>query len=364
MQKRTVLLNPGPVNVTKRVESALLRGDLCHREKECTDLISSIREKLIKVFGIEKDYTSALISGSGTAALEMAVSASVSSGRKALVINNGVYGERIAKIAQRYGLETKVLEYAWGDLPRLDEIDNALKNDSKIEVVMVVHHETTTGLLNPLEPIAEITHRHERVLLVDCISSLGGDEFDFGLWKPEICVGTANKCVQGFPGVSFVLTRKEDLLRIEKISPRSLYFDLPAHVKAQDKGDTLFTPAIQAHYGLDEALDELGEETVVDRVKRYGKAAAFLRQGFQNLDLELLLPLENYSNTLTSLKLPQGVVYTKLHDDLKERGFVIYAGQGELSKTIFRIANIGDIRQEEFQEFLVELGNCLSIQTK
>jgi 2-aminoethylphosphonate-pyruvate transaminase len=364
MQKRVVLLNPGPVNVTKRVEFALLRGDLCHREKECTDLIVSIREKLIKVFDIERDYTSALISGSGTAALEMAVSASVSPNRKTLVINNGVYGERIVKIAQCYGLETKVLTYAWGDLPKLDEVDNALKNDPKIEVVMVVHHETTTGLLNPLGAIAEIVHRYERVLLVDCISSLGGDEIDFDLWRPDICVGTANKCVQGFPGVSFVLMRKDDLPRIEKISPRSLYFDLPAHVKAQDKGDTLFTPSIQVHYALDEALEELKEETVTGRVSRYGKTAGFLREGFQSLDLEFLLPLENYSNTLTSLKLPNGVTYTKLHDNLKERGFVIYAGQGSLSKTIFRIANIGDIRQVEFQELLVELGNCLSIQTK
>jgi 2-aminoethylphosphonate-pyruvate transaminase len=364
MQKRVVLLNPGPVNVTKRVESALLRGDLCHREKECTDLIVSIREKLIKVFDIERDYTSALISGSGTAALEMAVSASVSPNRRALVINNGVYGERIANIAQCYGLETKVLKYAWGGLPELDEIDNALKNDPKIEVVMVVHHETTTGLLNPVGAIAEIVHRRERVLLVDCISSLGGDELNFDLWQPEICVGTANKCVQGFPGVSFVLIRNDDLPRIEKISPRSLYFDLPGHVKAQDKGDTLFTPAIQVHYALDEALEELKEETVAGRVSRYGKAAGFLRQGFQSLDLEFLLPIENYSNTLTSLKLPNGVTYTKLHDDLKERGFVIYAGQSSLSKTIFRIANIGDIRQEEFQELLVELENCLSIQTK
>ncbi len=363
MQKRIVLLNPGPVNVTKRVESSLLRGDLCHREKECTDLIASIREKLVKIFNIEKNYTSALVSGSGTAALEMAVSASVSPNRKALIINNGVYGERIAKIAQCYGLETKVLEYAWGDLPKLNEIDDALKTDSKIEIVMVVHHETTTGLLNPLGPISDIVHRHQRALLVDCISSLGGDEFDFKLWKPEICVGTANKCIQGFPGVSFALIQKDDLSRIGKIPPRSLYFNLPSHVKAQDKGDTLFTPAIQAHYALDEALEELGEETVGGRIKRYGDAANFLRRGFQNLGLEFLLPVENYSNTLTSLKLPQGITYTRLHDDLKQRGFVIYAGQGGLSKTIFRIANIGDIRREEFEEFLIELGNCLSIQT-
>ncbi len=361
MQKRVVLLNPGPVNVTKRVEFALLRGDLCHREKECSDLIDSIRQKLIKVFNIEKDYTSALISGSGTAALETAVSASVSPNRKALVINNGVYGERIAKITQCYGIEAIVLNYAWGELPNLNDIDNALNNDPKIEVVMVVHHETTTGALNPVGAVAEIVHRHERVLLVDCISSLGGDELNFDLWRPHICVGTANKCLQGFPGVSFVFIRKDDLPRIEKISPRSLYFNLAGHIKAQDKGNTLFTPAIQVHYALDEALDELDEETVAGRVGRYGKAAEFLRQGFKKMNLEFLLPIENYSNTLTSLKLPEGVIYPKLHDDLKEKGFIIYAGQGNLSKSIFRIANIGDIREEEFQEFLVELGNCLSI---
>ena len=364
MQKRIVLLNPGPVNVTKRVQSALLRGDLCHREKEFTDLVNSIREQLINIFDIERDYTSVLISGSGTAALEMAVSSSVSPNRKALVINNGVYGERIVKIAQCYNIETIILEYNWGCLPKLEELENALKNDSKIEVVMIVHHETTTGLLNPLDAIAEIVHRYKRVLLVDCISSLGGDRFNFGLWSPQICVGTANKCIQSFPGVSFVLVQKNDLSRIAKISPRSLYFDLFSHAMAQDKGDTLFTPAIQVYYALDEALQELEKETVDGRVRRYSKAAEFLRQGFLRLNLEFFLPIENYSNTLTSLKLPQGVDYNELHDDLKERGFVIYAGQGGLSKTIFRIANIGDIRQEEFQEFLLELQNCISILTK
>jgi 2-aminoethylphosphonate-pyruvate transaminase len=359
MSKRVVLLNPGPVNVTKRVESALLRGDLCHREKECSDLIHAIRQKLVRIFDIENEYTSALVSGSGTAALEMAVSASVSSGRRILVIDNGIYGERIAKIAQRYDLKTKVLKFEWGSSPDLDQIDTTLKYDPEIEIVMIVHHETTTGLLNPVGAVAEITHRHGRRLLVDCISSLGGDEFDFSLWRPDICVGTANKCFQGFPGVSFVLLRKDFLVDVNKIPPKSLYFDLSAHVKAQDCGNTLFTPAIQIHYALDEALDELGEETVAGRIDRYDKAAVFLRQGFQDMGLEFCLPLENYSNTLTSLKLPAGVTYSQLHDDLRENGFVIYAGQGELSKNIFRVANIGDIRMKEFKEFLQYLKSCI-----
>jgi 2-aminoethylphosphonate-pyruvate transaminase len=188
---------------------------------------------------------------------------------------------------------------------------------------------------------------------VDCISSLAGDEIDCK--SIDIAVGTANKCIQGIPGVSFVLLRKKDLERLRKIPERTLYFDLTGYHKAQEKGGLLFTPAIPAYYALDVALDELIEETVQGRVQRYANAAKFLRAGFKDIGLEFLIPEGWRSNCLTGLRLPEGVSYEKLHAELKGNGFVIYAGQGILSDNIFRIANMGDINQEEFQRFLKEL---------
>ena len=349
---RIVLLNPGPVNVTDQVRQALMLPDLCHREKEFSDLMAMIRKKLLKAFDIEKEYTSVLVSGSGTAALEMAVSSSLSPGRSMLVIQNGVYGERISKICEIYQFRQRTIQLKWGEPPNLKDIENELKQNPDIEVVALVHHETTTGLLNPLEALGELARRYEKVFLVDCISSLAGDAIDFRSCPIDIAVGTANKCVQGFPGVSFVLFRKEELKRLSKIPERSLYLNLTNYHKAQETGGILFTPAIPAYYALDVALDELIEETVAGRIKRYSKVAQFLRTGFRDIGLEFLIPENSQSNCLTSLHLPKGLSYEKLHDELKANGFVIYAGQGNLSENIFRVANMGDITQKEFERFL------------
>lgn len=361
--KRTVLLNPGPVNVTERVRQALLKPDLCHREKEFTDLMQSIRSKLVRAFGIQNDYDAVLTTGSGTAALEMAVSSCLSEGRSMLVIRNGVYGERISAMAEAYGLNTLCLDTPWGEPPVLDSIEQALKQNPDIEVVALVHHETTTGLLNPVHEIGELAQKYNKRFLVDSISGLAGDALDFDRAGVDFCVGTANKCLQGFPGVSFVLVRKTELPRLAKIPERSHYFNLYKNHQAQEKGDTLFTPAVQIHYALDVALDELIEETVTGRINRYSRAVAMLRKGFQEMGLEFIVPEEHRSNTLTALKLPKGTTYPGLHDRLKEKGFVIYAGQKKLSESIFRIANMGDVTTEEFQRLLDTLKNCISAST-
>lgn len=332
--------------------------DLCHREKEFSDLMAAIRAKLLQAFAIEKEFTSVLVSGSGTAALEMAVSSSLSPGRSILVIENGVYGERIGKICDVYQLKRHTLKLGWGEPPRLEDIENELKKNPDIEVVALVHHETTTGLLNPLKEVGALARRYEKVFLVDCISSLAGDEIDFT--PIDIAAGTANKCIQGFPGVSFVVFREKELERLRKIPERTLYFNLTGYHKAQEAGGMLFTPAIPAHYALDVALDELIEETVAGRIERYAKAARFLRAGFEDIGLEFLIPEGWRSNCLTGLRLPKEVSYEKLHDELKANGFVIYAGQGNLSDNIFRVANMGDITQEEFKRFLQVLKTTLT----
>jgi len=358
--KKMTLMNPGPVNVTDRVRDAQLRGDLCHREPEFSDLMLLIRKNLLKAFDIEKEYSAILITGSGTAALEMAVSSCLNPDRSILVIQNGVYGERIGKMADVYQMSKHTISYNWGEMPKLEEVEQALQKHSSIEVIAMVHHETTTGLLNPLPEIALLAKRYDKRLLVDCISSLGGDTINFGQYPIDFAVGTANKCLHGLPGVSFVLHSKKDLSRIKDLPARSIYFNLVEHLKAQEQGDTLFTPAIQAHYALDAALEELLEETVDGRIERYRKVAKDLRKGFKAIGLEFLIPESHQSNCLTALKLPNGISYDWLHDKLKENGFIIYAGQGLFSKEIFRIANMGNIESEKINLCLKVLKECFT----
>src|SRR5919106_5389356 len=152
---RTMLLNPGPVNVSPRVAQALLRGDLCHREREFSVLQARIRESLCRAFASHGDYTAVLLTGSGTAALEAAIASSLHPQRKMLVINNGVYGARLAQMGSIHGCKMVELTFPWTSPPDLGQIARTLREDASIEVVCLVHHETTTGLLNPVAAIGE-----------------------------------------------------------------------------------------------------------------------------------------------------------------------------------------------------------------
>ena len=357
---RTILLNPGPVNVSPRVAQALLRGDLCHREREFSTLQNRVRELLCRTFASPIEYTAVVLTGSGTAALEAAIASSLHPQRKMLVINNGVYGERMAQIASIHGFAVVELSFPWTSPPDLGQIDRALREDPAIEVVSLVHHETTTGLLNPVVAIGEMVRQHGRVLLVDSISGLGGEEIDLATAGIGLCVGTANKCIQGLPGVSFVLVRHIDMERMQAFPARTLYFHLPMLYSHQQRESTPFTPAIQPLYALDEALQELLEEGVAQRIARYRAAAHLLRNGFESLGLKCLLPPDLRSNTITSLELPAGFTYEALHDALKARGYVIYAGQGDLAARVFRVANMGHLTLDQFRGFLAALTEVLA----
>jgi 2-aminoethylphosphonate-pyruvate transaminase len=275
-----ILLNPGPVNVSPRVQAALGRGDLCHREPEFAALLDDIRRKLVEAFAPGGGWVAVPLSGSGTLALEAAVSSAVTPGRRMLVVENGVYGARIREIAETHGIETVLSQTSWTEEPDVAAIERALEADPSIEVVALVHHETTTGLRNPVEAVGRVVRAAGRTLLIDAISGLAGDPIRLDEWGVGICVGVANKCIQGLPGAGFVLVRAGEMARMAELPQRSLYMHLPRHFAAHEKQTVPFTPAVQIFYALDEALDELLEETVAGRVARYGRAASQLRAGF------------------------------------------------------------------------------------
>src|SRR5262249_5893279 len=192
----------------------------------------------------------------------------------------------------------------------VDAVEAALRAPD-VEAVAIVHHETTTGLINPVAEIARRVRGLGKLVLVDAVSGLGGDPLDVA--GVDLVVGTGGKCIQAFPGMAFVLVRQDVMERLATHPRRSVYLSLATYTT----GAMRLTPAVQVAYALDEALAELLEETVAGRIARYAGAAALLRDGFADLGLELVLPRALRSNTITSLRFPPGRGYAELHDALK-----------------------------------------------
>ena len=350
-----LLLNPGPVTLTDRVRRALLQPDLCHRESEFFALQDEARERLLAVYGLDpKVWTAVLMTGSGTAAVESMTAALVSSGGRLLNLENGVYGERIAQICSQYGIAHTRVIGSWMEPLGLDAVmahlDAATQEKSPYTHMAVVHHETTTGRLNRLEPLSKLCRARGLRLLVDGVSSFGAEEIDFMDDSLAAVAATANKCLHGVPGISFVVARRDALAQA---AARTYYLDLGRLARLQDQRNTPFTPAVHACYALVEALREFEDEGGrVARHNRYAALAEQVRSGLAALGMETLVPPEESSVVLRSYRLPAGVSYTRLHDALKAEGFVIYAGQGDLSKVLFRISTMGAVSCADMNRLL------------
>lgn len=360
-----ILLNPGPVNVSDRVRHALQRPDICHRENECAELIAGIRQKLLEAFvpGAESDYTAVILTGSGTAAVEASLLSSLPQGKRMLIINNGVYGQRLSRMAGTQRLGVPELKYEWGTHPDPEKVKLALQQQREIHTVAMVHHETTVGLINPVKEIAEVVDGQNKVFLLDSVSGLGGESLDIAGSYIYMVASAAQKCIQGFPGVSFVLVRKGFMEQVLKYPKRSWYLNLANYYEEQERGSIPFTPAVQVYYAFYEALLELLEEGVANRIQRYNQAATTIRQKMETLGIKAILAPELQSNTLTAYYLPQGVSYQVLHDRLKQRGYVIYAGQGHLEAQIFRVANMGALTDKDIEGFLAAFQEILEQET-
>jgi len=349
-----ILLNPGPVNVSERVRQALMRPDICHRESEFTDLLQGIREKLIRAFApnYSSEYVALVITGSGTAAVEAAITSCVAPGRRLMVIKNGVYSQRISQMAAAHKIQAAELAGEWDQRFSVEPVTVALRQNAAIQAIAVVQHETSTGMVNPVKDIAALAKKVGRFLLVDGVSSLGGEEIDFNAYNIGLIAGSSGKCIQGFPGVGFVIVRRDLMEQMVNYERRSVYLHLPAYYKEQEEGSIPFTPAVQLYYAFDEALNELLEEGVANRIARYRKAARTIRNYMRAMRMRFYLREPLWSSTLTAFRLPEGVYYDHLHDLLRERGYVIYAGQAQLAESLFRIANMGALTDAQIDGFL------------
>ena len=355
---RAILLNPGPVSLSDGVRRAAVSSDLCHREPEYFRLQSEVRGGLLDVYGLGSsagaDWAAVLLGGSGTTALEAMLASLLPRDARLLVVENGVYGERMRRIAEIHGVAHESVGHDWGAAIDFDRVDATLQGGG-FSHLAAVHHETTTGRLNDVGRLAELCEKHGAELLLDAVSSFGAEAVPFQSPALAACAATANKCLHGIPGLCFVVTRRAALQRGAQ-PPRSLYLDLSLWLEQQDKASTPFTPAVNGLLALDKALEELrAQGGWRARHARYGRLAGRVRRALDGLGVEPLLPAGESSVVLTAYRIPAGMSYEAIHDGLKQWGFVIYAGQGALAQTLFRISTMGDITDYDMERLLAAI---------
>ena len=352
---RCILLNPGPVSLSDAVRKAAVSSDLCHREPEYSRLQDQVRKGLLDVYGCdEKTWASVLLGGSGTTALEAMLSSLLPRETRLLVIENGVYGERISRIAEIHGIQYEAVRHEWMDAIDFERVEQALANGGFTHLA-AVHHETTSGRLNDVRKLAGLCETHGVSLLLDTVSSFGAEDIPFDSPALLACAVTANKCLHGIPGLCFVIARRSALASGAE-PPRTLYLHLPLWLDKQDQQGTPFTPPVNSVLALAKALEELEKQGGwKGRRAYYSDLAGQVNSALAKFGVQAMLEEGASSCVLNAYRIPEGFTYERIHDGLKQWGFVIYAGQGSTVTEMFRISTMGDITHYDIERLLAAI---------
>ncbi len=338
-----LLMIPGPVKLHERIIRAMARQMISHRSSDFEEIFEYCLRALKPLFGTDGDVV--IISGSGTAGMESAV-ASFSNIKKITCLDNGKFGERFAKIAERY-VKVDHIKFEWGKSIDLNKVEESLSEGS--DAIAFVHNETSTGILNPAEEIAKIAKRYDALVIMDGITSVGGDVVEMDRWGIDVAIVGSQKCIGAPPGLSAVAIGERAWEFYNEKVP--YYLDLKAYVKKAEENQTPYTPAIPLFLALAEALKIIEEEGLERRIKRHRKLAEATRRWAKNADLELFPEPDeksSYSNTVTAIKMPEKITDKELRGSLKrEYGITISGGQEHLKGKIFRIGHMGNVGKRD-----------------
>jgi 2-aminoethylphosphonate-pyruvate transaminase len=356
---KNLLFNPGPTNVSTEVRQSLSCQDMCHREPEFQEILKRVNRNMLKSLQLDDTYSSILFASSGTGCNEAVINCIHG---KILLLRNGKYSERLYEIAMKYKIPVRVLDFGLKISENLAHLEKILMKDNEISHIVFVHHETTTGMLLPIHEIGQLAEKYGKLTVVDAISSLGGQYINFIEDHVTFLTVNANKCLESFPGVSFVIGETDEILKM-KGKARSYYFDLYSHWQKEQEGSTPFTIPVQLVCALDKALELFLKEGYQNRVERYRNLANKLRSEMSKLGFKLnMLPPNIQSNIITSIEIPKQMDYWKFHSLLKKRGITIYSDDTVLSKNEFRIASLGstliediELLSKNIKEILVEM---------
>ncbi|HTP86071.1 MAG TPA: 2-aminoethylphosphonate--pyruvate transaminase [Bryobacteraceae bacterium] len=355
-----LLFTPGPLTTSDTVKQAMLR-DLGSRDAEFIEIVRGIRRDLLELCGAEgAGYETVPMQGSGTFAIEAVISSSVPADGTLLVLINGAYGRRIARIAERHRVRVRELSFPENQPVDVAAVRAEMERERHTHVA-VVHCETTTGMVNPVETIGAAVRDAGCNYIVDAMSSLGGIPLDAPAAGIDFLVSSANKCVEGVPGFAFVIARRPALEQCRGRA-RTLSLDLYDQWAGLEKdGQFRFTPPTHALLAFRQALDELAAEGGVEgRAERYRRNARALVADMRELGFETYLADEHLSWIITTFRYPRNpaFVFEQFYTYLAERGFVIYPGK-LTHEDCFRIGTIGSLATTDVNGLVESIKNAL-----
>lgn len=360
MLDKYLLFTPGPVNVAESLRSAICKEDICHREPDFDALLGSIEAKLISLFQIRNRarYRAVVITGSGTAANEAMLSSVVGKG-SILILSNGEFGGRLHKTSLIHNKQTHLIEVPWGMPFDLDQVGAYLKAH-KIDVVAMVHHETCSGMLNPVAEIGALAKSAGALFVLDGVSSVGAEVIDMEACNIAFVSSSSSKAIGSYPGLSFVVGRKKHFKRLKRHAAKTTYLNLATfYAFLKHHAQTPNTPAVPLFYALEQALTDILREGVIKRYGRIKDRAELLRTGMRRLNLEFLIDEADMCSILTTVRVPPSISVRDLRERLREKSIIIYEGKGCFAGKVFQVGNIGELSDYDIRFFLSALKDVL-----
>ncbi|TVQ17963.1 MAG: 2-aminoethylphosphonate--pyruvate transaminase [Bacteroidetes bacterium] len=357
-----LLFTPGPLTTSDTVKSAALK-DMGSRDEQFIILVKDIRNTLLQLAHVSQpEYQCVLMQGSGTFGIEAVISSAIPRNGMLLNIINGAYGRRISQMSHIHNIPTLDLHYHENQLPILGEIEKALVDIPQITHMALVHGETTTGLINPVEEIGLLAKKHNKTYIVDAMSTFGAYKIDVEKLNIGFLISSSNKCIEGIPGFSFVIAREQDLQSCEN-QARTLSLDLYSQWLGLEKnGQFRFTPPVQALMAFHSALYELIEEGGTRaRGKRYAQNNEVLVNQMRKAGFRLYLDDAIRGYIITAFLYPEDPAFSfeDFYQKLNDRGFVIYPGK--LGRTqCFRLGNIGQLFPEDMNNLVVAIHEVIA----
>lgn len=361
--ERKILLNPGPATTTDAVKQAQVVPDICPREREFGALMQSVSDDLTKiVHGEDAGYESILFCGSGTICIDAALSSFLPQDKRILIVNNGTYSSRAAEVCEYYGMPYTNLKLPIDRPIEVARVEEALSKDPSIGVVYTTHHETGTGVLNPVREIGQCAHGHGAVFIADTIASMAMIPIDVSADHIDVCMASAQKGIQGMTGLSFLIA-KTDVIEESKSYPKRSYYCNAYRQYAYFKktGQMHFTPPVQTIYAARQALDEYFAEGETGKWERHQELARHIHVGLERLGFEEMIDPAFQSSLVVAIKYPDWSAwdFDAVHDYCYEHGFTIYPGKIEEQDT-FRLCTLGALTPEDIDDFFVVLERGIS----
>jgi aspartate aminotransferase-like enzyme len=338
MPKKRYLMTPGPTPIPEDVMLEMAKPIIHHRTPQFKEIIKSCEEGLKYVLKTQNDIV--IFASSGTGAMEATVANFLSAKDKAICVVGGKFGERWSEICKAYGIECIDIKVEWGKAVNPEVINEQLEEDKEIKAVFATQCETSTGTLNDIRAIGKRVSQSKAIFIVDAISSLGACELETDEWNVDVVVGGSQKGLMIPPGLSFCSVSKKAKQMLETSTLPKYYFDIKRALKSLEKNDTPYTPAVTLMIGLAKALQMIKDEGIEEVIKRHTRLANAVRQAVKALGLELLST--SPANSVTAIRVPEGIDGERLVKDIKEKSGVWFAGgQAQLKGKIFRIATLG-----------------------